>query len=320
MKCFAARNAGLLAILLCLGALAFAGSVITIPVGTVPKFVAVNQTTNVIYASNLNSNNVSVIDGATNSVVATVPVGTAPAGLDVNSTTNVVYVVNSEGNSVSVIDGSTNIVTATITGMSNPYSLAVNSATNQIFVANGDGNDVSVIDGATNSVIATVPVGRDPWGVSVNSTANLIYVANLLDATLSVIDGASDTVINTFTLPPSYPTYIASDPITHHLFVTDTMNNVVDVLDASSGKLLKTITGGKVRFRTPAYVTVFQPGKSVLISDYSLNTVTAVDESTYATTGLPKAGSGPYGVAVNRKTLNIYTAEAFSDTVTAYNH
>jgi YVTN family beta-propeller protein len=136
MRRIVAVNAGLLALLLGLAASAFAGSVITIPVGTVPKFVAINQTTNVIYVSNLTSNNVSVIDGATNAVIATVPVGTAPAGLDVNSTTNMVYVVNSEGNSVSVIDGSTNVVTATITGMSNPYSLAVNSATNQVFVAN----------------------------------------------------------------------------------------------------------------------------------------------------------------------------------------
>jgi YVTN family beta-propeller protein len=36
---------------------------------------------NRIYVANLNSNNVSVIDGATNAVIATIPVGVNPAGV-----------------------------------------------------------------------------------------------------------------------------------------------------------------------------------------------------------------------------------------------
>ncbi|MCJ7992690.1 hypothetical protein MUB15_31740 [Priestia sp. OVS21] len=39
---------------------------------------------NRIYVANSSSNNVSVIDGNTNSVIATVPVGTNPRGVGVN--------------------------------------------------------------------------------------------------------------------------------------------------------------------------------------------------------------------------------------------
>jgi YVTN family beta-propeller protein len=237
----------------------------------------------------------------------------------VNSTTNLIYVANSEGNSVSVIDGSTNAVTATVGGMSAPYFLGVNSTTNQVFVANSNGNNVTVIDGATNTIVTTVPVGRDPIGIRVKSISNLVYVANFVDGTISEIDGATDLVTNTFVLPPSRPEFIALDPMTNHLFVTDAMNEVVDVLDASSGALLNTITGGRVPFKALAYVVMFRPGKSILISDYSLNAVTEVNENTYAATAGLKGGIRPLGIAVNRKTGKIYVAEQGEDTVNVYN-
>ena len=43
---------------------------------------------------NYSSNNVSVIDGASNTVVATVAVGSCPYGVAVNPNTNRIYVAN----------------------------------------------------------------------------------------------------------------------------------------------------------------------------------------------------------------------------------
>jgi YVTN family beta-propeller protein len=310
------------AMMLCLVASALAGPTKSIPVGTVPIYLALNPSTNRIYVSSLTGNSVSVIDGSTDTVIATVPTG-FPTSIDVDATTNMIYVVNSIGASVSVIDGSSNTVVATITqGLSSPFGLSVNSVTNQIFVSNNSSNNVAVIDGATNSVIASVPVGNNPAGVRVNSTANLIYVANNGSGTISVINGQSDTVQATFSLPQgAAPGNVALDPITNHLFVTDGSNPVVYALDASIGTLLKTITGGKVQFKSPAYVAMFQPGKTILISDdSSLSAVIEVNESTYGSTAGLTGGSGPIGIAVNRKTGKIYVAESSSATVNVYAH
>lgn len=52
--------------------------VATIGAGTEPLAVAVNPVTNKIYVANNSSNSVTVIDGATNTVVAAVPVGNTP--------------------------------------------------------------------------------------------------------------------------------------------------------------------------------------------------------------------------------------------------
>src|SRR6266536_3595039 len=68
--------------------------VVTIPVGTNPYGITVNENTNRIYATNYADNTVSVIDGNTNTVIATVPVGAGPSGIGVNPSTNKIYVVN----------------------------------------------------------------------------------------------------------------------------------------------------------------------------------------------------------------------------------
>lgn len=74
----------------------------TVPVGGGPYGVAVNATTNTVYAANDSDNTLSVISGVTNTVTAIVPGGRGP-GVAVNATTNTVYVTNSSGNTVSVI-------------------------------------------------------------------------------------------------------------------------------------------------------------------------------------------------------------------------
>jgi YVTN family beta-propeller protein len=57
-------------------------------VGTNPIAVAVNPSTNQIYVANYGSGTVSVINGATNTVIATVTVGNEPDAVALNPSTN----------------------------------------------------------------------------------------------------------------------------------------------------------------------------------------------------------------------------------------
>lgn len=114
------------------------------------------------YIANSASDNVSVIDISSNTVIATVPVGQSPYGVAVNPTGTRVYITNIGSNSVSVIDTATNTVKASITVGAGPRGVAVNPAGTRVYVANTYADSVSVIDTATNTVIATVTVGRGP--------------------------------------------------------------------------------------------------------------------------------------------------------------
>ena len=169
----------------------------TIPVGSRPVGVAVNTTTGKIYVANSGSNNVSVIDGASNTVVATVtdPHAIAPVALAVNATTNTIYVANSQSNNVTVIDAATNSVTATIPVGTSPSGVDIDPQTNFIYVANagnaGDPGNVTVINGATNATTTlTDPNAKNPSAVAVNSVTNKTYVANSGSNNVTVIDGA----------------------------------------------------------------------------------------------------------------------------------
>ena len=62
------------------------------------------------YVTNEHSNNVSVIDTATNTLVATIPVGTIPFAVAVTPDGTHVYVTNDGSNNVSVIGTATNTV------------------------------------------------------------------------------------------------------------------------------------------------------------------------------------------------------------------
>src|SRR6267378_1992179 len=154
------------------------------------------------YITNLGSNNVSVIDTASNSVTATIPVCCGPSGVAVNPAGTRVYVVTAlvsiAGSSVLVIDTASNSVMATIPVGSAPANgVAVNPAGTRVYVANFSDNNVSVIDTASNSVTATIPVCCGPSGVAVNPAGTRVYVANAASDSVSVIDTASNSVMAT---------------------------------------------------------------------------------------------------------------------------
>ena len=78
-----------------------------------------------VFVTNFFSQNVSVIDTATNKVTSTVKVGTYPLGVAVDPDGKKVYVTNLWSNDVSVIDTDTNTVTATVPVGKKPVGVAV---------------------------------------------------------------------------------------------------------------------------------------------------------------------------------------------------
>jgi YVTN family beta-propeller protein len=75
--------------------------------------------------TNFFSQNVSVIDTATNKVTATVKVGTYPLGVAVDPNGKKLYVTNLGSSDVSVIDTGTNTVKATVPIEKRPAGVAV---------------------------------------------------------------------------------------------------------------------------------------------------------------------------------------------------
>ncbi len=127
------------------------------------------------YIANEFSDNVSVINTATNTVVTTITVGIDAFGVTVSPDGGFVYVTNGGADTLSVIDTSTNTVTATVTVGTGPGGVAITPDGSFAYVViQGDGQSngtVTVIDTSTNTVAATVFVGAPvgaPYGLALS--------------------------------------------------------------------------------------------------------------------------------------------------------
>jgi YVTN family beta-propeller protein len=150
-----------------------------------PAFAVRSQrpelSTLLVYVTNEDSNNVSVINRQTDEVVSTVMVGSKPKGVATGLRRQHlrVYVVNSKSNSISVIDPTTNRVETEIPIRfgREPEGIAVASVSPEkefIFVTNYGSNTVSVIDALTYQEVEKVNVGNGPVAVAVDPPAETL--------------------------------------------------------------------------------------------------------------------------------------------------
>ena len=177
--------------------------------------VAINRSTNTVYATSVVGNTVYVIDGATCDATDTRGCGAAPATITLPST------------------GSAD---------ANPVGIAVAEATNTVYTADlSDGEfpgSASVIDGATcngrdtsgcGQTLATAPTGFGTKDIAVDPTTHDVYTANDEDTSVTTIDGDScrggrtDGCDRTRTRPivGDYPRAIGLAPTVRTAYVAD---------------------------------------------------------------------------------------------------
>lgn len=262
------------------------------------------------YIPNKGSNNVSVIDTATNLVTARIPVGKEPEGVAVNASGTRVYVTNEGSSTVSVIDTAINAVIATIpTGATWLAGIAVNPAGTRVYVANHASSSVTVIDAVANTVFATIPVMVGPRGVVVDSTGERVYVSSQNGGEISVIDAASNAVIKRLSVPGAYG--IALSPGGTRLYATNIVDWRVHVFDTSTYAQVGSVKLGG----TPYAVSVDPTGTRVYVTNFSSNSVTVLDGHTAQVVATVVIGLFPYGVSVHPSNGLVYVANAGSNMV-----
>ena len=262
------------------------------------------------YIPNGGSNNVSVIDTATNTVVSTIAVGSGPIGVTVNATGTRVYVSNLVSNSVSVIDTATNAASATVPVGASPGGIAVNPAGTRVYVANLDTNSISVIDTATNTVTATIAVGTSPAGIAVNPAGTRVYVPNSDGSTISVIDAATNAVITSVAVGAG-PQAVALNAAGTRMYATIDSSSSVAIIDTATNSVVGTVVVGA----TPAGVAVNAAGTRAYAASCGTNRVTVIDTTANTAVATVTVGACPGGLAVNPAGTRVYVANADSNNV-----
>ena len=232
--------------------------------------VAVDSSTDTLYATSQNNGTVSVLNGATcngtnisrcTPFARTTPVGTGPQPIAVDHATDTVYVGNTSDNTVSVINAAAcntthpagcDRVWPTIAVGASPYfGLAIEQQTDTLYVTNVADNTVSVINvGMCNADVSwgcdqsppTITVGNGPAGVAIDQRTDTIYVANIGDNTVSVINGAicnAHVTVGCGQAPPTVttgnaPLPVALDQATGTLYVGNQGDDTVSVINTAT--------------------------------------------------------------------------------------
>src|SRR5579884_1060416 len=232
------------------------------------------------YVSNGSSNNVSVIDVASNTVTATIPVGHFPVGVVVAPDGELAYVTNFFDGTISIIDTSTNTVTSTINlgAGSGPSLLAITPDGKRAYVQCRLCNPgVRVIDTATNAVVGpAIPVSSiNSFGIADAPNGRSIYVTGGDSANVSVISTVNNAVTATMSVPGE-PLEIAFSPDGGRAYVANLLTNAVNVIDTSTNTLSGTITVGNA----PESLAMTPNGAFVYVLNAGDGTVSAIDTST----------------------------------------
>lgn len=271
----------------------------TITVGTYPVALAINASTNKIYVANQNSNDLTIIDGATLTKTR-VTTGAAPGAVAVNSATNKIYISNANSNTITVLDGATNRTTTVATG-SYPIAVAANSATNKIYVANSYSNTLTVIDGATNHT-SSVNVGSHPTALVVNPATNLIYVADSGSNDVAVINGANNSIARVAV--GSYPRALAVDQFSNQILVVNYSSSDASLIDGATNSVTSIPVGSY-----PTAVAVDPVHRRFFVTNSGSASVTIIDETTLASSNV-NAGSTPTSIDVNPLTNRVYVTNS----------
>lgn len=234
--------------------------------GEGPAGVAITPDGRYIYVANTVSQNVTVIDALTNTIIKAValPPGSNPVGVAVvkksGGTQFEVFVANSGSNKVSVIDTATQAIKATAYTENGPYGVAVKPDGTKVYVTNSISNSVTEIDTGTYQSRGIFPPGaQKPQGIAVKPDGTEVYVVNQDSGTVSVINATDNTIASTITGLGSLPYNVAFSPSGSLAYVTNTYSGNVSILDTTQRAVVDTVAVGGAPYALGQFIGPANP-------------------------------------------------------------
>jgi len=280
-----------------------------------------------VYVSNEDSRNLSVIDVATDSVVSTIEVGTRPRGVKVSPDGRTVYVALSGSpkcpptmpdaecakkiadrklDGIAVVDVATRKTVKVLPAGLDPETFDLSADGSTLFVSNEDADSLTIVDIASGRAKSNVKVGREPEGVTVAPDGKTVWVTSEGDNSVAVVDVATGKSLAQIGTDGKRPRAIGFLPDGSKAYVTNETSGNVAVIDPDSHILLRTIVlpaGSR-----PMGVAVSRDGHRVFISNGRGGTVSVIDAARDSVLSTAPVGTRPWGIALSPDSRWLYTA------------
>jgi len=259
-----------------------------LPTGSQPRAVSLDAQDGELYVANFGSDNVTVIQADTGSVIKSIPVGSEPDAILFDADDGEVYVANNGSNNVSIIDARVNSVIGSITVGCGPTALADVSSDLGVFVVNGCSDNLTAINVTSNNVVSWIPVGSHPDSIAYAASNGRLYVANAGSDNVTVIDCA------TAVPPPRYTITFAATGLPRDTEFTVDVNGSMD--SSTSGFVAFALTDGPYNYTvlpTAAFLPMHSAGALVVNgSDQNVPVPFGIAcDLTFVVKGLPASAS-----------------------------
>jgi YVTN family beta-propeller protein len=275
------------------------GAMRSVKVGAHPVSIAVNSQNSRAYVVNAGDGTVSVLDGASDQVVATLQVGDHPYSIASDSAAGRIYVTRTYSNQLMVIDTATNQVSSIEAG--SPDLLVVDQKSHAVYLLSYEMGDLAILNGVTGTVTRT-SVGMHAWGMAINQATGAVYIAKPGDGQVAVIEARSThpAYIETGGLPCA----VAVNERTNAIYVADYSEDSVRVISGDKRQVVAIIPVGS----RPEAVAVDADHDRVFAANTIGASVSVIDGATNSVVRTEPVGAAPYAITTDSSARKVHVA------------
>jgi YVTN family beta-propeller protein len=274
-------------------------------VGTIPAMnhsthdLAVSRDGRRLYATNLASGRVSVIDTQKLETIASIYTGERSHVVALTNDNAQLWVANIGEHTISIVDPTTFRILGTIPVSKGPTGLAFSHDGRFAYVSSQGDKTVGVIDLATHRVMKSIPVGANPHFLVV-SRDGYVWGVNTGENTVYVLDPESHEKVGTFVVGDR-PQQIAfgykgtQGPLAY--VTVGSQNKVIGLGgDPKTLKVMDEISVGE----GPNGIWSNQEGTRLFVAHDKANELRVIDTGTGHTLAIVPVGRKPIRVVVSR--------------------
>jgi YVTN family beta-propeller protein len=243
----------------------------------------------VMYVQNANSNSISVIDLATNTILRNITVDETPHNIKLSEDQLTLYILTSDGNSgtIFMLNTTNNELIKEIPTEVSIQDIAIFNGT--MYASDVLGGKILVMN-ANGTLIDEIDVGSRPQYMEVRPDGQVLYVTRLGGA-ISVVDLEQKIVIKEID-SGSMPYGLSFTNEGALLFVVNAESDTLSVIDSEKHEVIKTIPVGD----NPQYIALNPDETLIYVTNKDSNTISIVDAHIEVVNEIP-VGNGPYGIA-----------------------
>ncbi len=287
-----------------------------------------------LYVSNERSGEISVIDGASRTVVQTFPIGKRPRGIGVARDGSHLYVALSgsprlgpgvdperarttkpdkDADGVAVVALPSLRILRKLSVGSDPEQFALSHDGTTVFVSNEDEAAASSWEIATGRNVFRTTVSEEPEGVALHPTRDEVYVTCEEKGEVYVLAAQTGATLAHFPVR-GRPRNVAFLPDGSRAYVPSEGFAEVTVIDCATRRPLRAVTIENPA-ALPMGAVVSPDGRELFVSTGRGNTIAVIDTTTDRVVASIAVGQRPWGIALSPDGAFLYSANGGSNDV-----